>query len=306
MSQASQTCGDSCHFAVSRRSEATRPGRCVASPWECGIVRPNPTQIHRQSFITDNADLVNHGATTSMLQFNTAFLFKATAICAAGCLPISLNRESGFVWTAFLLPVSLAWLVATQVGKHGQFEFTFKQTLDSSVVEFDTINGRYDQWFTRGRIITSGGCLSVAIGFPILHIVDPGPIALWLPIVVLFALGAVLLISYTERRKVLTVKRQFVTDYLLFGRLCWLRRRWQVRDGDYLAVYLSAPNPVKIAIPEFQFCHILFVCRSQRRFMIASMFTSDPVVPDMEIAARRIAKLVDLPYEGYRESHATW
>ena len=73
-----------------------------------------------------------------MLRFNTAFLLKATFITALCCLPMTYNRESGFVWTAFLLPVSLAWLVATQVGKHGQYEFKFKELSDSVVKIYTT------------------------------------------------------------------------------------------------------------------------------------------------------------------------
>lgn len=240
-----------------------------------------------------------------MLQFNTAFLLKATAITALCCLPMAYNEQSGFVWTAFLLPISLAGLAATQVGRSGSFEFRFEE-LSQSVVEVHTTNGRYDQWFTRGRIIVAGGCLSVSVGPPMLHLVDPGPIGLWLPLVLLFAVGAVMLVGYSERRRVLTEERQFVTDYWLFGRLCWLRRRWRVREGDYVAVFLSGVGDERVVIPEFRFFHMLFVCRAQRRYMFAHMFTTDKVVPDMEIAARRVAKLVNVPYAGYQKEKVDW
>lgn len=243
-----------------------------------------------------------------MWQFNTSFLLKATAITALGCLPMVYYRESGIVWTAFLLPISLAWLVSTLVGKHGQHEFKFKQ-LSDAVVEVHAINGRYDQWFTRGRIIAAGACLSVAIGFPMANIVDPAPkeFRLFLAVLVgLFAVAGVLLVGYSERRRVLTKERRCVTDSLLFGRLCWLRQRWQVREGDYLAVFLSGQAENRIILPEFQFFHMLYVCRSRRRYLIAYMFTSDRVVPDMEIAAHRYAQLLDLPYEGYRKEEVAW
>lgn len=202
-------------------------------------------------------------ATTIMLPFNTSFLLKATAITALCCLPMALNKESGFVWTAFFLPISLAGLAATQVGKHGEFEFTFKE-LPNSVVEIYTTGGRQNQWHTRVRIILAGACLSVVIGPPMLNIVDPEPPEMWLPIVALYAVGAVMLVGCSARRRVLTEERQFVTDYLLFGRLCWWRRRWHVREGDYMAVFQSG-KAQDDGDPEFPFWHALFVCRSRRR-----------------------------------------
>jgi hypothetical protein len=239
-----------------------------------------------------------------MLRFSTAFLLKATVITALVCLTMAFDKDSGFVWTAFLLPISLASLAATQVEKHGQFEFKFKE-LPNSVVEILAAGGRHDQWLTRGRIILAGACLSISIGFPMLHTVDPEPPEYWIPILVLVVGVWIMFISHSVRRRVLTEERQFVTDYLLFGRLCWWRRRWQVREGDFLAAFLSDQTQ-NLGTPAFQFWHALFVCRSRRRHLIARMYTSDRVVPDLEIAAHRIAQLVDLPYEGYRESRVVW
>jgi hypothetical protein len=235
-----------------------------------------------------------------MLRFNTAFLLKATAIAAFCCLPIVLNKDSGFVWTAFLLPISLATLATTLVEIKGPFEFQFQQ-LSGSVVEIRTMGGRYDQWLTKGRIFAAGACGSLVVGPPILHQVDPEPILMWLPLVLLFALGAVALVSYSARRKVLTEERQLVIDYLLFGCLCWWRRRWRVRDGDSLAV-VATDQSQATGIPDLRFRHTLYVCRPRRRRMIAAMFTGDRFAPDMEAAAQRVAKLVDIPYDGYRES----
>jgi hypothetical protein len=144
---------------------------------------------------------------------------------------------------------------------------------------------------TRLRIILAGGCLSLVTGFPMLHLVDPEPPEFWVPFVVLIAVCGVMLGGYSARRRVLTDERRFVTGYLLFGRLCWWRRRWRPQD--------CGPN-------EFVYWHALFVCRSRRRQLIASMYTNDRDAPDMEIAADRVAKLVDLPYEGYRESKVLW
>lgn len=233
-----------------------------------------------------------------MFQFNTLFLFKATAISALGCLPMVYNRESGFVWTAFLLPVSLSFLVATQARKFGAHEIEFNE-LPDAVVEIKIINGRYGQWFTRGRIVVAGACLSLAIGFPLLHLVDPGPIALWLPLVVVFGIGAVILAGYSERLRVRSAERQIVTEYLVFGRCCWWRRRWRVREGDSLEVVVSGPTESAIA-PEFRFFHMLYICRARRRHMIACLFTRDRDVPDMEVAAERIAQLIDVPYDAPR------
>lgn len=107
-----------------------------------------------------------------MLQFNIYFLLKATTVTALCCLPMAFSSEIGFVWTTFLLPASVACLAASQVRRHAQFEFRLKEQSDS-VVEIDATGGRYNQWLKRCRIVIAGGCLSVAFGFPMLHIVDP-------------------------------------------------------------------------------------------------------------------------------------
>jgi hypothetical protein len=114
-----------------------------------------------------------------------------------------------------------------------------------------------------------------------------------------------MLVGLSARRRVLTEERQFVTDYLLFGRVCSKPRRWQISQGDYLAVFVSG-QAQNCGPNEFVYWHALFVCRSRRRQLIASMYTNDRDALGMEIAAQRVAKLVDLPYEGYRESKVWW
>jgi hypothetical protein len=114
-----------------------------------------------------------------------------------------------------------------------------------------------------------------------------------------------MLVGYSARRRVLIAERVFVTDYLLFGRVAWWRRRWQVREGDYLAVFLSGQAQSEGSTKAL-YWHALFVCHSRRRHKIADMYTNDRVDRDMEIAAHRVASLVDLPYEGYRESKGFW
>ena len=241
-----------------------------------------------------------------MLRFNTSFLLKATAVTALCCMPMGLNQESGFVWTAFLLPIGLAGLAATQVPKHGEFEFRLKE-LPNWVVEIYTTGGRQHQWYTRLRIIFAGACLSIVIGPPMLNLVDPEPIAMWLPIVAMYAVGTVMLVGGSVRRMVLTAERQIVSEYLLFGRLCWWRRRWQVCDGDYLAVFRNG-HAYNEGVPEYPIWHALFICRSgRRRMFVFGMYTSnDRVVPGMEIFAERVGKLVDIPYEGYHEPKCLW
>ena len=202
-----------------------------------------PADVTRGSDIQLAAWLAHLNTT---LRFNASFLLKATAVTALCCFPMALNDKSGFVLTAFLLPISLAWLVATEVRTHGQFEVRFTD-LPNSVVEIDTIGGPYHQRLTRIRILAAGIFLIPATTFPMLHIVDPEPPERWLPLVALFAVGAVMMIGYSGRRTVLIEERQVVTDYLLFG--CrWGRRRWQVREGDYLEIFL--PNSMGVARAE--------------------------------------------------------
>jgi hypothetical protein len=234
-----------------------------------------------------------------MLRFNTSFLFAATVIIALCCLPMALNQASGFVWTAFLLPMSLGLLAAMQVEEQSEFEFNFRM-LPNSVVEISTSGGPHHQWLMRGRIATAGLCLSVVVGLPMLHLVDPEPPATRLPIVALFALIAAVLLGSSMRRRVLTEERQIVTEYLLFGWRCWRRRPWQVRDGDYLTVLAGAETPGKSTL-EFRGFHVLLACRGRQRETLAFCVTmSEQVIPGMEFAGQLIAQLVAIPYEGYQ------
>src|SRR5262245_23454340 len=114
-----------------------------------------------------------------MLRFNTSFLLKAAAVTAFCCLPMALNRESGFVWTAFLLPISIATLASTLVPQPGPCEIKFKER-PNSVVEISRTGGRAGHWIARSRIITAGAFLSFSFGPPFLNQVDPEPMAMWL------------------------------------------------------------------------------------------------------------------------------
>lgn len=238
------------------------------------------------------------------MRFNTAFLLKATVVTAVCCLPMALDRESGFVWTAFLLPIGLATLAATQVEERGPLEFRFQEISDS-VVEVGATGGPLERLVKRLRVVAAGFCLAIVFGFPALHQVDPEPPELWAPIAGVFAVMAMALVGYSARTLVLTDERAFVRDYLLFGRLCWRRRRWQVRDGDSLTVFLSRPEADE-GKTEFAYWHALFVYRGRHRQLITMLYSREADVPEMELGAERVARLVDLPYEGYRESKAFW
>jgi hypothetical protein len=171
--------------------------------------------------------------------------------------------------------------------------------LPGGVVDISKAGGRTRQWLRRGRIVVAGTCLSLAFGFPTLHQVDPEPPEMWAPIVVLCALGAVFLVSFSARRRVLVDERAFLTEYLLFGWPCWRRQRWQVRDGDYLAM-VAIGHPQEERYAEYSFSHGLYVCRGKRRQVIAMrMSASERADPGLEVAAQLTAALVGLPYRGY-------
>lgn len=234
-----------------------------------------------------------------MIRFTTSFLLRATAVTALCCAPISLDRANGFVWTAFLLPVSWAILLATQVEMQGEYEIEITEQ-PNSVVEIAATGGRYNQWATRVRIVLAGFFLSPLTLFPALNYVDPEPIAIWLPVALCCAGVAIVVLGVHSRNTLLVDQRLFVTSYLLLGRLRLWRRRWQVLEGDYLAVFTT--NQAKAtAAPELQFWEALFVCRSRRRLLLVDMTTRDRTTLGMETAARRLAELVNLPYEGYRD-----
>ena len=140
----------------------------------------------------------------------------------------------------------------------------------------------------------------MAIGPPVLNIVDPEPIGMWLPLVVIFSIAAIMLISYSDRLRILTDERQLVTEHLMFGCICWWRRRWKVQEGDYLAVQISGHEKEPLT-PEFRYFHALCVYRGDRPRIIAYVFTKERDISDMDRAANRSAELLGLPYEGYRE-----
>ena len=118
---------------------------------------------------------------------------------------------------------------------------------------------------------------------------------------------AFLFAAISVRRTVRTKERQFITHILLFGRFRCVRLRWKVREGDYLAVFTEERSRYNRKKLEFDFQHTLCVCRSRRRQVIAvGHFTSERVVPGMEIVAERVAKLVDIPFVGYRQWKGFW
>ncbi|TWT38185.1 hypothetical protein KOR34_31530 [Posidoniimonas corsicana] len=234
-----------------------------------------------------------------MPQFTTSYLLKLTAFTAVCCVPLAMNKSSGFVWTSFLLPVGVATLIASEVKQQGEYRLRLEERPDADV-EIKAAGGRYAQWMHRWRIVAAGFFLSPLFGCPALNVVDPEPVALWLPITLALAAVAFLLLTVSTRRSVLVDDRRLVTDFLLLGRKCWWPLRWNVADGDVLAVYTSRAARTS-GIPEFQFWEALYVCRGGRRYYVAGMTTRDRTSTGMEEAAHRLAKLIRIPFVGYRE-----
>lgn len=232
-----------------------------------------------------------------MVRFNTAFLLQATAVVALCCLPISLNRESGHVWTAFLLPVGFATFVAWHVPHRKPLEFHFLQQGETTV-EFRTTGGLYEQWSTRCRLFAAGACLSFTTGFPALHTIDPEPPELWGPVAGLMAVVAAMLLGHSTRLFIDTYKRAIQIDNLVFNRFRWLRSRWQVEDDDFLAI---AQTKARWGGPDFQFWEALYLCRPGQLRHVVGLCTGDRITPNTEAAAQRIAQLLGIPFVGYRK-----
>jgi hypothetical protein len=233
------------------------------------------------------------------VRFNTQFLLMAAVVTAAACWPMALSRESGFVWTAFLLPAGLGFLAATQVEQQSELQFHF-QKRPGSVVEISA-TGPSTGWLMRFRMILAGMCLSVVVGPPMLHQVDPEPLPMWVPIVACFALMAAMLLGCSMRRIVRVEERQLVTEYRLFGWRYWPQRPWQVRDGDYLMT-VSLGDAAPGSRSEFRFGHVLTICRGRQRAAVIACYCSssrDGAVPGMEMTGHLVAQLVNVPYEGY-------
>lgn len=234
-----------------------------------------------------------------MVRFNMTFALLATAVTALACVPMALDRESGFVWTAFLLPFALASSAAAQARVRGEFEFIFRR-LPNSDVEFFTTGGRYHQWLVRCRLLVAGFCLSIVFGFPSLHQVDPEPLAMWVPVAAIFALGSMATVGSTLRRRVLVQEREFVSEYLLFGRFCWRCSRWKVLDGDVLEANAARPTENVRGVP-FRSFHAIVVVRGRRRGSAAFCVTDrDGPFPAIEFAGHLLAQTVGIPYRGYQ------
>lgn len=242
---------------------------------------------------------------TDMVRFNTAFLLKATIVVALVCLPMTLDEKNGYGATAFLLPISFAILAATQVEKRGDFEFRFKK-LPNAVVEVNATGGRQGQWLTQCRLFGVGLGLSFVTAMTASRLSDASSPKFAWSFAAFGAACAMASAGLSVRRRILVTERRFVTEFLMFGRLHFLTLRWQVREGDYLTVFaVQRPNNKRSS--EFDFQHMLCICRPRRRHVIAiADFTQGRAVQGMEIAGRRVAKLVDLPFVGYREWKGFW
>ena len=247
-----------------------------------------------------------------MWQFNTAFLLQATVVVALCCLPMAIDKQEGFVGTAYATPLLLACFAAWRVPLRGQFAFELKKLSDATI-EIRSGGGRQTQWGWRGRIVSAGSLLVPLTGFPALNVIDPEPVGFWLPVALTCAIAAVGLLGSSQKRTVNTQERLLVTDHLLFGRYCWRRRRWQVSEGDYLEVLIARQSQVE-GLPEMRYRHTLHVCRPngrrvRRQVVVTGMSPSDKVTVDLEVGANllpvaeRVAELIDLPYVGCRESN---
>jgi hypothetical protein len=238
-----------------------------------------------------------------LVRFNTIFLLKATVVAALACLPMAFH-EHGYVATMFLVPASFTCFAASRVERHGEFELKFKK-LPNYVVEILTSGGRQSQRVIQNRVGGAGFTLATGLGIVGLCAARQLPFADLLPIIML-CFTIPLAVWVTPYRTVRTKERQFVTEYLWFERWRLSRRRWQVCEGDSLTIF-TVNIDEEGAKPEFPYQHMLCVCRGRRRQVIAvGDFTRDRAVPGMENVARRIAKLVGLPYSGYRKSKGFW
>lgn len=246
-----------------------------------------------------------------MWRFNTAFLLQLVVVVSLCCLPMALDRQSGFVWSAFLAPILLACFVAIHVPQDGESRLKLNE-LSDSVVRIDASGGRGSQWLSRARILCAGGCLSVVAGFPSLHLIDPGPVELWLPIVSIFAVFACGLLFYSTVRILLVDQRQLVSEYRLLN-CCFRRRRWQIEDDDYLQITVSGGAQVE-GVPELRFCYILYLCRGRRRRwpLVVTWYAFNELPPGLEIApdidrlAKEVAELLSVGYDPKRRPQLYW
>lgn len=232
-----------------------------------------------------------------MPKFNTAYLLEVTGVVALCCMPMGLNRETGFVWTAFLLPISLAVLIAVRSKPRGDFKL---ELVEISAQEFElrAAGGTFELWSWRARMVLAGYFLSHVTGFPMLHRIDPEPMVIWLPLVLVAGVIAVVVVGTTVQRVVSVEERGLVTNYSLFGRLLLWRNRWRVQEGDSLAV-LTTRRPQWSGATEAQFWEALYVCRGRRRHYVVGLSTRDRVCPTLDIAARQLGELLAVPYAGY-------
>ncbi|MEQ8850028.1 hypothetical protein [Botrimarina sp.] len=237
-------------------------------------------------------------------RFTIAFLLKATAATAVCCSPKAFDKEIGLVVAAFATPAALAWLAAREVPIRGEFRLELREE-PGGVVRLEADGGRQTQYLTRWRIGIVGACAACVLGFSALQVVDPEPIWVWAVTVGSSALVAVLFCGYSLRRSVLVPQREAIADHLLFGWIRMRRRRWQVLDGEVVAV-IHFQMPDDDHRFELDSCHTPFLFRGRKRFPLAPGVCTDDDRPDPHVEAfsRRVAELLGVPYEGYCERNA--
>lgn len=237
-----------------------------------------------------------------MVRFNTTFLLQATTLLAVCCIPMALSQENGFVWTAFLAPLCLGVLVAAHIQSEGEYRVWLEQRSDT-VVEVRVRGGRVTQWLSRARTILIGLSVSIVVGPPALHTVDPGPEKIIVFVSVAYALIALALAGYSERRLVLTEDRLFVNEMRLFG-CCFFRSRYQAREGDALRLLTSGAKPGAKSLGHgMPYCHLLYVDRPGRwRRYLLYKYEHSTVDPELAAVGERVGSLLGLPFKGYVES----
>lgn len=238
-----------------------------------------------------------------MPRFNTAFLLKATAVVALCCLPMALMEDDGPRTSVFLIPIALSILVASGIERNGEYELKFR-AVSNEVTEIYTTGGAQGLQMKMARIVITGGFLGFVSAWIASSVSGDDVPRNVLAVLSVFAVGVLGLNCCSTRRLVNSGEREFVTQLVLLGKPRKFCLRWKVNGDDYLALSVANPGQRR---SQFPWLHSLYVCRGRRRQKIASaMFKTDRPIPGMETSAKRIAKLVELPYEGYRKSKGFW
>ncbi len=219
------------------------------------------------------------------------------------CLPMAFDKEEGVVISACAIPIAIGLVAFMGIEEHGEYELRFRK-LPNDIREIFTAGGWQHQQITRGLIVGISFTFACLFGMAAYYWLR-GELPQYWPLFTVFGCFGFLGGAFSAKQLVIPKERRLIKQVQMFGKPTWLSWKWSIQDHDRLAIFVSE---IKDSDGHRHgYIHAISVYRGRRRFKIATcQFKTDQIIPGMETSAKRIAKLVDLPYEGYRKLKGFW